>query len=286
MESGLSQDTVKRALRGLDGAQFEYFVADLWEEDGWETAVTQTSNDVGVDVEAVKRDTIEQKLVIQTKRYKEGNKIGRPKIQQYYSLKEQDARADAAVVVTTSSFTDSAENWARDHNVKLVDGDDLTDLIHRVGADDLVREYVPISRQSKHETASPEDIHYPTILQGLSHEEPIHPLTLGLLLLAVTMIVQTAAAIVWAAPWIVGSGARGYAFSFLIVACAIGSGIVWLDRNTVQELAGDEKLDRRNWPVHALLPVIGIYAYLNARRFITKAHLAEELEVIPLVGNS
>jgi restriction endonuclease Mrr len=91
----------------------------------------------------VQRGTIDQKIAIQAKRYSEGNKVGQPKIQQYYTLKEQDTDAVAAVVVTTSSFTKDARLWANEHNVKLVDGEDLLEMIERLDAHDLVEEYAP-----------------------------------------------------------------------------------------------------------------------------------------------
>jgi hypothetical protein len=134
----------KTRLQSVDPYEFEDLVAEVWEADGWDTQVSRASNDMGVDVEAYKTDGIvDHKAVIQAKRYSEGNKIGRPKIQQYHSLKEQDQEADVAVVVTTSSFTSTAEDWAADHNVKLVDGEDLLQRIKEQNLEDLVDEYAP-----------------------------------------------------------------------------------------------------------------------------------------------
>lgn len=137
------QGELKQRLQNIDPYEFEHFVGDLWEEEGWSTTVSQESNDLGVDVIADKSGTIDQRLAIQAKRYSEGNKVGRPKVQQYHSLKQQDTNADAAVVVTTSGFTKDARLWAHDHNVKLVDGDDLVDMVEKHGAADLVEEYAP-----------------------------------------------------------------------------------------------------------------------------------------------
>jgi hypothetical protein len=139
----MTPDTLSR-LRQTDPYDFEHFVADVWSERGWETTVSQGSNDMGVDVVAEKHDgLVDTKQVIQAKRYAEGNTVGRPKIQQYHTLKEQDSEADAAVVVTTSSFTSTAEEWAAEHNVKLVDGDDLVDIINDGNLDSVVDKYAP-----------------------------------------------------------------------------------------------------------------------------------------------
>lgn len=143
MSKGASTDELRTRMQGIDPYEFEDFVGELWEEEGWDTTVSQGSNDMGVDVIAEKQGTIGQKLAIQAKRYSEGNKVGRPKVQQYHSLKEQDTNADAAVVVTTSSFTDQAQLWAHDHNVKLVDGDDLVDMVRKHGREDLIEDYAP-----------------------------------------------------------------------------------------------------------------------------------------------
>jgi len=144
MTKAESAEDIRTRLQNIDPYDFEDFVADLWEDRGWETTVAQDSNDMGVDVVAQKStDLVEQKLVIQAKRYSEENKIGRPKIQQYHSLKEQDAAADAAVVVTTSSFSKQAEDWADEHNVKLIDGDDLVEIIEERRRYDLVDQYAP-----------------------------------------------------------------------------------------------------------------------------------------------
>lgn len=143
MSKGQSAEDIRTRLQEIDPYEFEDFVAELWQEEGWETTVSQGSNDMGVDVIAEKKGTINQKLAIQAKRYSDGNKVGRPKVQQYHSLKEQDTDADAAVVVTTSSFTDKARLWAHEHNVKLVDGEDLVDMLRKHQRLDLVDEYAP-----------------------------------------------------------------------------------------------------------------------------------------------
>lgn len=131
-------------LQNIEPYEFEEFVAELWELQGWDTTTTQSSNDRGVDVVAEKEDGIvNQKLAIQAKRYSQGNKIGRDDVQQYYSMKVQDADADAAVVVTTSSFTAPAEKWASEHNIKLVDSTDILDVLEEQNAQSLLDEYAP-----------------------------------------------------------------------------------------------------------------------------------------------
>jgi len=123
------RERLRERLYDVDPFAFESFVADLWAAEGWETTVTDDRNDMGVDVVAERSGTVDQRLVLQVKRYGPDNPVGRPAVQQYHSMKAQDAAADAAVVVTSSRFTSDAREWAARQNVKLVDGDDVVDLV-------------------------------------------------------------------------------------------------------------------------------------------------------------
>lgn len=115
-------------LRSLEPYEFEQFVANLWAESGWSTRVLPESNDYGIDIVATKADPTPQKLLIQAKRYREGNNVGGPAVQQYRSLLEQEPDADSVVIVTTSSFTSQARDLADRMNVKLVDGTMLLEM--------------------------------------------------------------------------------------------------------------------------------------------------------------
>jgi restriction endonuclease Mrr len=118
----------------MDDFQFEHLVADLWEEQGWTTEVEQQSGDAGVDVRATKTQPYSRKALIQAKRYSDKNPVGGPDIQQYSALKQQESDVDEAIIVTTGRFTGSAEDRARDLNVKTIDGEELVDLIDSLGA--------------------------------------------------------------------------------------------------------------------------------------------------------
>lgn len=109
-------------LLNLSPPEFEQFVAQLWEEMGWDTRVTSASNDDGIDVIATKSDIHQEKAAIQAKRYSPSNKIGQPDIQQYDTLRRQDSNVDVVVVVTTSEFSDKALDLADQLNVKTVNG--------------------------------------------------------------------------------------------------------------------------------------------------------------------
>lgn len=135
-----SRATVKRHLQAMDDERFEHFVADLWSREGWQTTVSRQSRDKSLDVLAEKAAPYHQRHAIQAKRYRDGNNVGGPKISEYASLRDQ-FDADAAVVVTTSGFTRDARERAATLNVKLVDGDDLVDMVARADALDLIAQY-------------------------------------------------------------------------------------------------------------------------------------------------
>jgi hypothetical protein len=133
---------IERVLQSVDAHAFEHFVADLWDELGFQTAVTRSSKDKGVDVVARQSTPVEQTVVIQAKRYGPNTKVGREEVQQYASLHRQEPGADLVVVVTTGSFTEPAREAARDLNVKLIGGDRLASMVVERDCLDLVVAHV------------------------------------------------------------------------------------------------------------------------------------------------
>lgn len=121
MDSKRRRD-IHNHLLDLSPSAFERFVAQIWEQMGWETVVTPTSNDDGIDIVATKSGIHQEKAAIQAKRYSPSNKIGQPDIQQYDTLRRQDSSVDIVVVVTTSEFSDKAKDLAEQLNVKTVNG--------------------------------------------------------------------------------------------------------------------------------------------------------------------
>ena len=113
----------------MDPYEFEKLVAELWEVQGFEVSLRKGSGDRGVDVEAIKKDPFSQKILIQAKRYSDGNKIGSNAIRKYATLYQQVADVDTVIIVTTASLTQEAERLAQDLSVKTVDGSALFRLV-------------------------------------------------------------------------------------------------------------------------------------------------------------
>ena len=127
-----TEPEILREIRAMDPINFEYMVADVWDEFGYRVEVSQASNDKGVDVIAIDPGSGE-KIVIQVKCYAKSNKIGRPAVQQYHSLYQQEG-ADQVYLVSTGYYTQTARESARELDVGLLNGTDfcaeLADLEH------------------------------------------------------------------------------------------------------------------------------------------------------------
>lgn len=147
---------LKVALQQMDPYEFEHFVADLWERMGWQTEVSTESADEGVDVTARKDVPYEQLTLIQAKRYGPNTTVGSPDVQQYASLKDQYDGVDKVAIVTTNEFTRQAQDLADRLNVKLINGDELVELVVTNDAVDLVAEYLDfleiVEEQSRTDT--------------------------------------------------------------------------------------------------------------------------------------
>lgn len=134
-----TEPTLLSHLRAMDNYAFEMLVADVWEELGYETTVSQQSNDRGLDILAVHRATGE-KVAIQAKCYGGSNKIGRPAVQQYSSLYRQE-NADAVYIVSTGYYTDTAIESGRELGVTLINGVDLCREIADLDHGDRITQY-------------------------------------------------------------------------------------------------------------------------------------------------
>lgn len=132
---------LRKRLYHTDPYEFEKLVADLWEREGWDTTVSPSVADGGIDVRAEQTGVTKRKAVIQAKRYSEGNKVTPRDIREYAGVRQREVDADEMVIVTTSTFTSGAKREAEELNIKLIDGDELMTMV--TDYDDLVAEYVP-----------------------------------------------------------------------------------------------------------------------------------------------
>jgi len=121
------QDERDRSVPDLvegSGEEFEHYCAALLAQRGWQTEVTQGSGDQGVDVVATKGATV---VAIQCKRY--ARAVGNKAVQQAYAGATHYGASHAAVV-TTTGYTQAAEDLARSTGVILLHYTDLPRFEH------------------------------------------------------------------------------------------------------------------------------------------------------------
>lgn len=114
-------------LLALTPMEFEYEVADLLLSIGFrDVHVTGKAGDLQADIVATDPDG--HSTIVQCKRYAPDRTIGSPVIQSFVGMARIHHDCDRAIFVTTGSFTAPAQRLADEHDVELLDGDDLVDL--------------------------------------------------------------------------------------------------------------------------------------------------------------
>ncbi|OKK17756.1 hypothetical protein AMK16_21965 [Streptomyces sp. CB00455] len=109
---------------GADPDGFEHTVAALCARDGCSPVeVVGGAGDLGADVIATTAGGL--RVVVQCKHYCDGNRVGSQDLQRFGGTCFAVHEADIAVVVTTSSFTAPAEEYAATCGIICIDGEAL-----------------------------------------------------------------------------------------------------------------------------------------------------------------
>ena len=113
----------------LSAAQFEEGLADLLQRLGYRSVQrVGGSGDLGVDIKC--QDKEGRSVVVQCKQYA-GVRIGSKDIQTFIGMQRVHHEADRGMFVTTSEFTTPARNLAERHDIALIDGKELLNLIRQ-----------------------------------------------------------------------------------------------------------------------------------------------------------
>ncbi|MEH7524764.1 restriction endonuclease [Bacillus sp. JJ1503] len=107
----------------MGGIQFEYYLKELFINQGYKVEVTSASGDFGADL-ILKKDN--KKIVVQAKRFSKN--VGVKAIQEV-KTSQNYYNANESWVVTTNYFTAPAEKLALSNNVKLFDREELIKMI-------------------------------------------------------------------------------------------------------------------------------------------------------------
>lgn len=118
------RDALPADFLALTAGEFEQAVAALCRRDGCtRVRVVGGAGDLAADVLATTADG--RRILVQAKRYAPGNRVGSQDVQRVGGTYAVVHRADLAIVVTTSSYTAAAEDYARTAGIRLVDGAEL-----------------------------------------------------------------------------------------------------------------------------------------------------------------
>ncbi len=122
LHGGLAERVhLSQRLAGLSPREFEEEIARLYEQIGYEVERGPYVSDFGADLLIEKDDDT---WVVQVKRWKK--KVGRPTLQRIQGSSVHFG--GTPIVVTTSSFTGPAMDYASLHGIELIDGERLSDM--------------------------------------------------------------------------------------------------------------------------------------------------------------
>ena len=136
---GKSCKKLHKSLFALKPTEFEELIGQLLAEIGFEEIeVTKSSNDGGIDVRGllVVGEVIKIRMAVQAKKWKKGNNIQKPIVQQ---VRGSLGRSRAGVwIITTSDFSPGAKKEALRPDavpVALMNGEELVALLaeHKIG---------------------------------------------------------------------------------------------------------------------------------------------------------
>ena len=133
-ESDVLNDLESRPnLMELNPFEFENFISNLFNLIGFDSKLTRSSKDGGIDVVAFDpRPILGGKVVIQAKRYK--NVVGVAAVRDLYGTMINEG-ASKGILVTTSHYGPDAYDFSKDKPIELIDGGGLLYLLKQNGYD-------------------------------------------------------------------------------------------------------------------------------------------------------
>lgn len=116
-------------LNALSGIEFERLITGLLLKMGFRAEMTRSTGDGGIDVIAhLQTPLIGGRYLIQCKRFT-NTLVGAPMIREFYGAVEADRKALKGIFITTSGFTDQAQEFAHNLPLELIDGVRLRHLL-------------------------------------------------------------------------------------------------------------------------------------------------------------
>lgn len=110
----------------MTGTQFEYFLKLLYVRQGYKVETTKVTGDFGADLVMTKDN---KKIVVQVKRY--NKRVGIKAVQEVVSS-IAFYKATEGWAVTNSEFTDAAIELAKSNRIKLIEREELINMISQL----------------------------------------------------------------------------------------------------------------------------------------------------------
>lgn len=118
------------SLDQLSGTEFEEFISSVLQKMGFRSEITKATGDGGIDIVAtLDQPIIGGRYLIQCKRFASDNPVGAATVREFYGALTADRKAVKGILITTSSFTQQAEDFAESLPLELIDGDKLRTLL-------------------------------------------------------------------------------------------------------------------------------------------------------------
>lgn len=117
-------------LDNLSGVEFEGLVAALLARMGFRVETTRVSGDGGIDIVATfEKPLLGGRYLVQCKRFSPASPVGAPLVREFYGAVRADHKAVKGILITTSSFTDQAKEFADNLPLELIDREALDRLL-------------------------------------------------------------------------------------------------------------------------------------------------------------
>lgn len=126
----LAHISTLQGLQSLTPTEFEMTVGDLLKSWGYVDVLRSgRAADLAADLKC--RDAQGRLTVVQCKRYATGNLVSSPEVQKFIGMIYAHHRAYHGIFVTTSGFTEPALKLALEHNIRMIDGNQLVAFIQQ-----------------------------------------------------------------------------------------------------------------------------------------------------------
>jgi restriction endonuclease Mrr len=111
------------------GISFEEKCIKLLEERGFTCQRTAITGDGGIDIVATSsQPLLKGTYIVRCKHWK--NPVGEPLLRDLFEVVASE-NANKGILITNSTFTEAAQNFARSKNIELIDGDQLEQLVRQ-----------------------------------------------------------------------------------------------------------------------------------------------------------